>query len=148
MNVPYKTVTLQKGLLSTHTVLILLRNLEKQAKQESFFLKTILLECSPECFMLYLLFLLQLLLRHLEQTLQEKPLSWLWKKSFRKHVWSFLLVPPRLFSGWTESNLTQDTPQVFVQTNEWTAWVKKTNLSPFIYTFSQRLWKRDRFSRR
>lgn len=37
MNVPYKTVTLQKGLLSTHTVLILLRNLEKQAKQVFLF---------------------------------------------------------------------------------------------------------------
>lgn len=98
VNVLYKTVTLQKAFLSTNTVLILLRNLEKHTKHVFFFsLKIILLEFSPDCFMLKLPFLLQLLLPHLEQTpCKQEPRCWLWKKSFRKSVWSFLLVPPRL----------------------------------------------------
>lgn len=117
--------------------------------QTSPFLKAILLEHFPEYFMLLLLFLLHLLLPHLEWPLQAKPLKTfklVMKNSLCKHVWLFLLLPPRLhFLREQKPNLTQDTLQTLALTNKWTAWVKKTNLSPLIcfFSFSQRLWKRE-----
>lgn len=64
------------------------------------------------------------------------------KNSLCKHVWLFLLVPPRLFLlGEQKPNMTQDTLQVFVQTNEWTVWEKKTDLSPLICFFSPKALK-------
>lgn len=121
----------------------------REPGQTSPFLKAILLEHFPEYFMLLLLFLLHLLLPHLERPLQAKPLKTfklVMKNSLCKHVWLFLLLPPRLhFLREQKPNLTQDTLQTLALTSKWTAWVKKTNLSPLIcfFSFSQRLWKRE-----
>lgn len=60
-----------------HTVLIQLRNPENQQNKECFFFENNPLETLSwmRCFLMLLLFLLHLLVLHLKQTLQAKPLK-------------------------------------------------------------------------
>lgn len=114
VNVLYKTVTLQKAFLSTNTVLILLRNLEKHAKQVFLFENY-----SPR--MLSGLF-------HVETSFSAAVIittSWIdpasksHKVDYEKNPLEACLVistglSKTFLSTWTHPNLTQDTPQVFV----------------------------------